>query len=127
MEEVSLEEITSAIKKTKLEKASGLLEVEHRNDKMDATKWNARTRMGWKKFKMCGEILFQKKILFADERKGVYRSYERSAMLYGSKTWFLRKNKVAILIKAEKFMVIATCSVKLVDKKNTEKLKTCWD
>ena len=41
----------------------------------------ARTRMGWKKFKMCGEILFQKKILFADERKGD-RNYERSAMFY---------------------------------------------
>ena len=36
--------------------------------------------------------------------------------------WCLRENEVAILRKAERSMVRAMCSVKLVDKKNTEDL-----
>ena len=31
----------------------------------------ARTRLGWKKFRECGEILFGKKILLANERKNI--------------------------------------------------------
>ena len=44
-------------------------------------------------------------------------------MLYGSEAWYFRKNEVAILKKAERFMVRAMCSVKLVDKRNTVELK----
>ena len=43
-------------------------------------------------------------------------------MLYGSKTWCLRENEVAILRRAERSMVRAMCSLKLVDKRNTEDL-----
>ena len=43
-------------------------------------------------------------------------------MLYGSETWCLRENEVVILRTAERSMVMAMCGVKLVDKKNTEKL-----
>ena len=43
-------------------------------------------------------------------------------MLYGSKTWCLKENEVAILRRTERSMVRAMCSVKLVDKRNTEKL-----
>ena len=43
-------------------------------------------------------------------------------MLYGSKTQCLRENKVGILRRAERSMVRAICRVKLVDKRNTEKL-----
>ena len=46
----------------------------------------------------------------------------RSAMLYGSETWCLRENEVAILRRAERSLVRAMCGVKLVDKKNTEEL-----
>ena len=54
----------------------------------------ARTRLGWKKFRECGEILFGKR--FSLRMKGkVYKSYVRSAMLYGSETWCLRENEVA--------------------------------
>ena len=52
----------------------------------------------------------------------VYKSYVGSAMLNGSKTWCLRKNKVAILRRAERSMVKAMCSVKLVDKRNTAEM-----
>ena len=59
---------------------------------------------------------------FSLRMKGkVYKSYVRSAMLYGSKTWHLRENEVAIL-RAEKSMVRAMCGVKLVDKRNTVEL-----
>ena len=43
-------------------------------------------------------------------------------MLYGSKLWCLRENEVAILRRAERSIVRAMCSVKLVDKRNTEEL-----
>ena len=43
-------------------------------------------------------------------------------MLYESKTWCLKKNKIAFLRRAEKSMVRVMCSVKLVDKRNTEEL-----
>ena len=43
-------------------------------------------------------------------------------MLYGSETWRLKKNKVAILRRAERSMVRAMCDVKLVDKRNTVEL-----
>ena len=59
---------------------------------------------------------------FSLRMKGkVYKSYVRSAMLYGSKTWRLRENEVAIL-RAERSMVRAMCGVKLVDKRNTVEL-----
>ena len=52
----------------------------------------------------------------------VYKSYVRSAMLYERDMWCLRENEVAILRRAERSMVRAMCSVKLVDKRNTEEL-----
>ena len=53
----------------------------------------ARTRLGWKKFRECEEILFGKR--FSLRMKGkIYKSYVRSAMLYGSETLCLRENEV---------------------------------
>ena len=43
-------------------------------------------------------------------------------MLYGSETWCLKKNEVAILRRTERSIVRAMCGVKLVDKRNTEEL-----
>ena len=43
-------------------------------------------------------------------------------MLHGSETWCLRENEVAVLGRAERPMVREMCSVKLVDKRNTEEL-----
>ena len=81
-----------------------------------------RTRVEWNKFRECGEILIRKRSSLQMKGK-IYKSYVRSAMLYGSKTWCLRKNDVAILRKAERFMVRAMCSVKLME----EYRWTCWD
>ena len=77
----------------------------------------ARTRVVWKKFRECGEILFAKRFFLQWKER-----YVRLSMLYGRETWCLRENEVAILRRAEKFMVRAMCGVKLVDKRNTMEL-----
>ena len=52
----------------------------------------ARVRIGWMKFRECGELLFGRR--FSLKMKGmVYRSSVRSAMLYGSETWCLLEEK----------------------------------
>ena len=43
-------------------------------------------------------------------------------MLYRSETWCLKENEVAILRAGIKSMVRVMCSIKLVDKMNTEEL-----
>ena len=46
----------------------------------------ARTRIGWIKFRECGEFFYGRK--FSLKMKGrIYHSCVRSAMLYGSETW----------------------------------------
>ena len=52
----------------------------------------------------------------------VYRSCVRVAMLYGSETWCLRENEIAILRMTERAMVRAMCGAKLMEKKRTEDL-----
>ena len=44
------------------------------------------------------------------------------AMLYGSETWCLRKNEIAILRRTERAMVRVMCGAKLMEKKRTEDL-----
>ena len=60
---------------------------------------------------------------FSLKTKGMfYRSCVRSAMLYGSETWCLRENEMAILRRTERVMVRAMCGAKLMEKKRTEDL-----
>ena len=58
----------------------------------------AKTRVGYKKFRECDEMLFGKR--FSLQKKGKiyksYKSYLRSAMLYGSKMWCLRKRVIPL-------------------------------
>ena len=69
----------------------------------------------------CGVVQFGKR--FSLQMKGhIYRSYIRLAMLCGGETWCLRKTEVDILRRAERSIVRAVCSVKLLDKRNTEEL-----
>ena len=44
-------------------------------------------------------------------------------MLFGSETWCLRENEMAILRRTERAMVRAMCGAKLMEKKITEDLK----
>ena len=70
-----------------------------------------RARIGWVKFKECGELLNSKR--FSLHMKGIiYRSCVRSAMLYGSETWCLRENEMAILRRTERVMVGEQCVVR---------------
>ena len=80
-----------------------------------------RARIGWLKFRECEELLNSKR--FSLTVKGMfYRSCVRVAMLYGSETWCLRENKIAVLRRTERTMVRAMCGAKLMERKKTEEL-----
>ena len=79
----------------------------------------ARTRIGWIKFRECGELLYGRKFLLK-MKKRIYHSCIRSAMLYGSETWCLKENEMAILRKTEKAMMRAMCGVKMIEKRSQE-------
>ena len=81
----------------------------------------ARTRLGWAKFRECRELLFGERFSLKDKGK-VYRYCVRSAMLYGSETWCLKENEMAILRRTERAMVRAMCGVKLSDRRNSATL-----
>ena len=68
----------------------------------------ARTRIEWLKFSECGELLYGRKFLLNTKGR-IYQSCVRSGMLYGSKTWCLRENEMAILRRTEKAMMRAMC------------------
>ena len=78
----------------------------------------ARARIGWVKFRECRELLNSKRFLLKIKEM-VYESYVRLAMLYGSETWCLRENEMAILRRTERAMVRAMCGAKLMEKKRT--------
>ena len=68
----------------------------------------ARVRIGWVRFRECGELLLGNR--FPLKMKGkVYRCCVRSAILYGSETWRLKENDKAILRRTERAMVRAMC------------------
>ena len=81
----------------------------------------ARTRLGWVKFRECGELLCGRR--FSLKIKGkIYRTCVRSAVLYGSETWCLKEEELAILRRTERAMVRAMCGVKLVERRSTDEL-----
>ena len=82
---------------------------------------SARTRIGWIKVRECGALLYGRKFLL--KMKGrIYQSCIRSAMLYGSKTWCLRENEMAILRRTEKTMMRAMCGVDIMKKEGAKNL-----
>ena len=76
----------------------------------------AKTRIGWKKLRECGEIIYW--------RKFSLKSCIRSAIIYGSKTWCLRENETAILRRTKKEMMRAMCGKiqKLIQKRRSQEL-----
>ena len=54
-------------------------------------------------------------------KERIYQSYVRSAMLYGSETWCLRENEMAIL-RTKKAMMRAMCKVKVIEKRTNQEL-----
>ena len=78
----------------------------------------ARVRIGWVRFRECGELLLGNR--FPLKMKGkVYRCV-RSAILYESETWCLKENEKAILRRTKRAMVRAMCGQKVVDRKTIE-------
>ena len=75
----------------------------------------ARTIIGWKKIRECGELLHGRKFLLK-VKKRIYQSCVRLAMMYGSETWSLRENEMAIFKRTEKAMRRAMHGVKLIGK-----------
>ena len=79
----------------------------------------ARVRIGWVRFRECGELLLGNR--FPLKMKGkVYRYCVRSAILCGSETRCLKENEKAILRRTERAMVRAMCGQKVVDGETTE-------
>ena len=81
----------------------------------------ARTRIGWIRFRECGVLLYGSKFSLKMIGK-IYQSCVRLAMLYGSETWCLKENEMAILRRTEKAMVRAVCEVKMIEKKRSQEL-----
>ena len=52
----------------------------------------------------------------------IYRSCVRSAMLYGSETWCLRKNEMAVLRRIEKSMIRAMFVITFLEKRSSQEL-----
>ena len=68
----------------------------------------ARVRIGWERFRECGELLLGNR--FPLKMKGkVYRCCVRSEILYGSEKWCLKENKKATLRRMETAKVRAMC------------------
>ena len=80
----------------------------------------ARVRIGWVRFRECGELLIGNRFPLKMKDK-VYCCCVRSAILYGSETWCLKENEKPILRRTERAMVRAMCGQKVVDRKTTEK------
>ena len=74
----------------------------------------SRNRLGWVKFIECQDLLCGKK--FPLKIKGIeYKSYVRSAMLYGSKIWSLGQNEIGILQRTVRAMLRNMCGDELMD------------
>ena len=82
----------------------------------------ARTRIGYIKFRECGEFLYGRKFSFKITGR-IYQSCVRPAMLYGSEMWCLRKNEMAILRRTERSLMRAMCGIKLIEKRRSQELR----
>ena len=79
----------------------------------------ARVRIGWVRFRECGELLIGNR--FPLRMKGkLDRCCVSLAILCGSEAWYLKEDEKAILRRMEKAMVRAMCGQKVVDRKTTE-------
>ena len=63
-----------------------------------------------------------KKVLAKAEKNGLSELYKISDVIYGSETWRLRENEIAILRRTERAIVRAMCGAKLMEKTRTEDL-----
>ena len=64
----------------------------------------------------------RREIYIVNTKGLVYRNCVRPAMLYGSETWSLRENEMAVLRRTERATVSAIYGTELMEKKRTEEL-----
>ena len=79
----------------------------------------ARIRIGWMRFRECGEVLHGRTFSFLAERENVS---DLCKVGNGSETCCLREREVARLRNTERAMVSAMCGLKVIDRKNTNQL-----
>ena len=79
----------------------------------------ARVRIGWVRFRKCGELLLGNRLPLKMKGK-VCRCFVRSTILHGSETCCLKENEKAFLRRTERAIVRAMCGQKMVDRKTTE-------
>ena len=84
-----------------------------------------RARLGWAKFRECGELLNSEKVLAEGKMIGLSELCKIGYMSHRSGKWCLSENEMAILRRTEREMMRASaimCGVKLMDKKRTDYL-----
>ena len=81
----------------------------------------AKTRIGWIKYRECGEFLYGR-IFSLKMKVRIYQSCVKSAMLYGSETWCLMENEMAILRRTKIAMMRAMCGVKIIEKRKSQEV-----
>ena len=81
----------------------------------------ARTKCGSVNIREFVELLYGGK--FTIWLKGaVYKSYIRTAIIYGSYAWCLKECEMGILLRTERSMVKAMCGVQLKNRKRSTDL-----
>ena len=82
----------------------------------------ARIRIGWNKFRQLVPLLTNKDVSLI-MRGRLYSGCVRNSMLHGIETWFVRKENVMALQRAEMSMVRCMCGVKLKDRLPCKELR----
>ena len=100
-----------------VETVNGFCYLRDRINANDGCKAAATTivRINWVRFRECGKLLFGNRCPLRRKDK-VYCFCIRSAILYGSKAWYLKENEKAVLRRMERLMVRAMCGQKAVDR-----------
>ena len=82
----------------------------------------ARIRIGWNKFRQLVPLLTNKDVSLI-MRGRLYSGCVRNSMLHGIETWFVRKENVMALQRAEMRTVRCMCGVKLKDRLPSKELR----
>ena len=69
---------------------------------------------------MLGVDLWEK-VFVKNERKDL-SELRKTAVLYGSKTWYLRENEMVTLKRTEKAMMKTICGVNLIEKRKCQEI-----
>ena len=74
-----------------------------------------RIGCGWAMFGKWGELMYGRKFN-QRQKRAVYKSSVRPAILYGSEVWCLKESEMGVLQRTERFTVRVMCEVQLRQK-----------